>query len=498
MKSRLNRRKFLAGAGVVIGLPYLESLESRASAAVSCDSRQRFIAGFLPCGIHMPDFTPTTAGKGWVAPYILSPFADAKLLSKISIITGIDYQDTAEPADPPGGHGSGTGAFLTLRPVNGNLKDPNRTSIDQRIATETAACKRPLASLQLGIKTLGDGCDSTSCNFLENISWTNDAPNPNVTDPVAAFNRIFTGFMPMAAGAAPPAVNVDAERRKFIRTSILDQVLGEATSLQTVLGKNDKLKVDELMSSIRELETRIQNLDSSGGGGGGMCVKPGMPTLTATSPYKDLLPVMLDLAVLALQCDVTRVLTFMFARGSSMVDFAFLPSIGTTTLHHTTSHHGSDQTKIQKLREIGKWEMLQWANFLTKLDAITEPNGKTLLDNSLAYLNSEISDGDAHRKYDMPVVLAGTAGGKLKVDGTHYNYYPNMTFPRENVGGRSAAQNKGLGLGPPSPLTKPTGGAAPTGVHGSKLFVSMMNAFGIADQTFGIGGATGPLPEIMV
>ncbi|MEO5770114.1 MAG: hypothetical protein ABIS92_17295, partial [Polyangia bacterium] len=167
------------------------------------------------------------------------------------------------------------------------------------------------------------------------------------------------------------------------------------------------------------------------------------------------------------------------------------------SLHHTVSHYRGD-ADIKKLREIGRWEMQQWANFLTKLDKITEPNGKTLLDNSLAYLNSEISDGNAHRKFDMPIVLAGSAGGKLKVDGTHYNYYPKMTFPRVNVGPRSAADAKGLGLGQPSPLTKPSGGAAPQGVHGSKLFVSMMNAFGIADQTFGTGSETGPITDLMV
>ena len=497
MNSRLSRRKFLRGTGVAIGLPYLESLESRASAAVACDSRQRFIVGFLPCGIHMPDFTPTTAGKGWTPPYILEPFK--ALQSKIAVITGIDYQDTAEPKDPPGGHGSGTGAFLTLRPVNGNTKDPNRTSLDQRIAAETSACRRPLSSLQLGLKTAGDGCDGAPCSFLESISWSKDTPLPNITDPGAAFTRIFTGFMPMAPGATPPPVNAEAERRKFIRTSILDQVLGEATSLQTVLGKNDKLKMDELLNSIREVEKRIQNLGtSSGGGGGSMCMMPAKPTLTDASPYQDRLAIMLDLAALALQCDVTRVLTFMFARGSSMVDYRFLPSIGTTALHHTLSHHHKDSGTVKKLREIGRWEMQQWANFLTKLDGATEANGKTLLDNSLAYLNSEISDGDAHRKFDMPVVLAGTAGGKLKVDGTHYNFYPKMTFPRSFVGPRTDAEAKSLPLGQSSPMTKPKAGEMPQGVHGIKLFVSMMNAFGIDDQTFGDGSATGPISELMV
>jgi hypothetical protein len=497
MKSRFSRRKFLGGsAGVAIGLPYLESLDPNAEAAVACESRQRFIVGFLPCGIHMPDFTPTTAGKDWKPPYILEPFAD--LQKKIAIITGIDYQDTAEPKDPPGGHGSGTGAFLTLRPVNGNTKDPNRTSIDQRIAAETAACKLRLSSLQLGLKTPGDGCDGAPCSFLESIAWSKDTPLPNITDPAAAFNRIFTGFTPMMPGAMPPAVDAAAERRKFIRTSILDQVKSEAEALQKVLGKNDRLKMDQFTTAIREVEMNIQNLGTSSGGGGAMCMMPGKPTLGDTAPYKDRLAIMLDLAALALQCDVTRVLTFMFARGTSMVDFAFLPSIGTTALHHTVSHHRKNESNIKKLREIGRWEMQQWANFLTKLEMTSDGNGKTLLDNSLAYLNSEISDGDAHRKFDMPIVLAGSAGGKLKVDGTHYNYYPRMTFPREFVGGRTAAEQKGQPLGQSSPLTKPTAGQAPTGVHGSKLFVSMLNAFGINDQTFGIGGETGPISDLMM
>lgn len=494
MKSRVSRRKFLGGAGVAIGLPYLESLDPQAHAAVACDSRQRFIVGFLPCGIHMPDFTPTTAGKGWKPPYILEPFAE--LQSKIAVITGIDYQDTAEPKDPPGGHGSGTGAFLTLRPVNGNTKDPNRTSIDQRIAAETSACSRPLASLQLGIKTTGEGCDGAPCSFLESIAWSKDSPLPNITDPGAAFARIFAGFTPLPPGTTPQ-VDPQAERRKFIRTSILDQVKSEAESLQKVLGRTDKLKMDELLNSIREVEQRIQNLGMPSGGGG-TCMMPAKPTLTDSSPYQERLAIMLDLAALALQCDVTRVLTFMFARGTSMVDFAFLPSIGTTARHHTLSHHHKDPGTVKKLREIGRWEMQQWANFLTKLDKTTEANGKTLLDNSLAYLNSEISDGDAHRKFDMPIVLAGTAGGKLKVDGTHYNYYPKMTFPRTFVGPRTDAEAKGLGLGQQSPLTKPVAGVEPQGVHGSKLFVSMLNAFGIADKTFGIGSETGPISELMV
>jgi hypothetical protein len=468
MKSRFSRRKFLAGTGVAIGLPYLESLDPRAQAAVSCNARQRFIACFVPCGINMPEFTPATTGKNWTAPYILSPLEPVR--SKIAVLTGIDYEMTAHPAAPPGGHGAGTGSFLTMMPVHNNATNPLRTSLDQRIATDTAACGRPLPSLQLGVTVPANGCDGApSCSFLECISWSKNNPLPNIVDPGAAFDRIFAGYKPMTAGTTPAAAAAEADRRKLVRTSILDRVIAETTSLQTDLGSADRAKMDELLTSIRSLETRIQTLDSSGGGGG-TCTVPAKTTVTNTAPYQTRVPIMLELAALALQCDQTRVITFMFGRGTSNQDFSFL--LGSTVQHHPTSHHGGNAENLRKLKEIGHWEMDQWATFLKRLDGMTEAGGKTVLDNSLAYFNSEIGDGNAHTHYDFPIVLAGSAGGKLKVDGSHY-MYTKMSFPR--------------------PIVGPMGGP-----HGIKVFVSILNAFGIPDQTFGDGSATGPLPELMV
>jgi hypothetical protein len=167
---------------------------------------------------------------------------------------------------------------------------------------------------------------------------------------------------------------------------------------------------------------------------------------------------------------VTRVITFMFGRGNSMQDFAFLFD-GESTPHHLTSHHGNNAWNLTKLKEISRWEVNHVATLLKRLDQTQEADGRTILDNTLAYFNSEISDGNVHRKYDMPVLLAGSAGGRLKVDGTHH-MYTRMNFPRPNLG--------------------PSGGP-----HGIKLFVSIMNAFGIPDQTFGDGTASGPLTELL-
>lgn len=474
-RSRLSRRRFLGSAAAVIGLPYLPSVVERdAEAAASCVNIQRFIALFVPNGIYMPDFTPTTTGKDWAMPYILQPLEPIR--SKIAVITGVDYQDTAEPSDPPGGHGSGTGAFLTMMSaIASNAQNPDRISLDQKIAQGTAACGRPLPSLQLGLTCRGDGSDKVpNLAFIETISWAANKPLPFRDDPQQNFDRIFAGVQ-VGAGAQPDAAAVaDAARRQVLRTSVLDHVLGEAESLKLDLSANDRLKLDQYLTSVRELEQRIQNL----GKGGVTCAKPAAPTVKSTSPYEQRVPITLELAALALECDATRVVSFMFGRGNSMQDYAFLFN-GESTPHHLTSHGRN----YEKLREIGHWEMNQVATLLKRLDQGQEADGRTILDNSLAYFNSEISDGNGHRKFDMPIVLAGSAGGKLKVDGSHLNYYPDMKFPRPTIGPNGSMKSQ-LASG--------------QGVHGIKLFVSMMNAFGIPDQTFGDKSAQGPIPELMV
>lgn len=454
---RTSRRRFLGSAAAVIGLPYLPSVvERHAQAAESCASPQRFIAFFVPNGIHMPEFTPSTAGKDWAMPYILQPLEPIR--NKIAVVTGIDYQQTAG-GEPPGGHGSGTGSFLTMMPVNGNDKNPARISLDQKIAKATAACKRPLASLQLGLTVRGDGSDHVpNIAFIETISWDANKPLPFKDDPQANFNRIFEGVDPSANAA-------DVARRQALRSSVLDHVLGEAESLKVQLSSGDRIRLDQYLTSVRELETRIQNL------GGASCAKPAAPTVTSEAPYEQRVPITLELAALAFECDVTRVISFMFGRGNSMQDFAFLFD-GESTPHHYTSHHQGKADALEKLKQIGRWEVDHVATFLKRLDKIQEADGSTLLDNTLAYFNSEISDGNFHPKYDMPVLLAGSAGKKLKVDGSHY-MYTQMKFPRPTIG--------------------PKGGP-----HGIRLFVSILNAFGIPDDTFGDGSAKGPLEDLLV
>jgi hypothetical protein len=450
----------LGGAAAVIGLPFFESLGwRRALAQTAAAAPMRFMAVFVPNGIHMPDWTPTTTGTGWAMPHILAPLES--LRSKIAVISGLDHEKTAHPGSPPGDHGAGTGAFLTMRPVFGNGKDPNRTSIDQVIAQQSpGTAGRPLPSLQLGLKvaTNGgtDGAPSTS--FLECISWNKDTPQPNITSAQTAFDRIFEGFSPQAS-------NADAQRRAALRASVLDTVAKQTQSLLLKLNAADRMKADQYFTSVRALETRIQSL----GSGSAECKKPGTPTVANTAPYSERLPVMFELAALAFQCDVTRVMTFMVGRSTSHEDFSFLT--GSTSEHHDTSHHVGNATKLAKLRQIGRWELEHYAKFLTRVDGMMEADGKTVLDNMAAYFSSEVADGNSHNKFDMPVLLAGNLGGKLKTGGYHFMYTP-ITFPRQTVG--------------------PSGGP-----HTGKVFISFANAFGIPITTFGDGAAKGPLTDIL-
>jgi hypothetical protein len=168
---------------------------------------------------------------------------------------------------------------------------------------------------------------------------------------------------------------------------------------------------------------------------------------------------------LAFQCDQTRVGSFIMARGTSMVNFSWL--LENAYEHHLISHHQNRSEAHQMLREIGRWEMQVFSNFLQKLDASIEADGKSILDKTLVYCSSEISDGNGHWKFDMPVVTAGSANGTFRADGSHL-MYTQMNFPRPTTGPRN-------------------------GPHTGRLMVSMLNALGINVDAFGY--STGNLNE---
>ena len=235
--------------------------------------------------------------------------------------------------------------------------------------------------------------DSYSCAYLRNISWAGPStPLPNVTDPGVAFDRLF--------GANTGATVEERLLRAQVQASILDRVRQDAQHLQARLGRDDQAKLDEYLTAVREVEQRVQAL------GTGTCEPPTRPASGLSLPEH--VAVMNELMVLALQCDITRVATFMVGPGGSNQTFPFL---GIPEAHHQLSHHQQDASALEKLYTIGRWEVEQFADLVRRLGQVPAADDQRLLDHTLAVFSSEIRDGDQHDHRNLPVLLAGRGGG---------------------------------------------------------------------------------------
>lgn len=399
MKRALSRRAFLGGgAGLMLSLPWLEAMVPRKAHAAD-GVPLRFLAIYLPCGIHMPDWTPTTDGPDFTLPYILEPLAEVR--SDILVLSGLD--NLAGEFNAPGDHARGTGCFLSCHLVNLSETDiQNGTTIDQLYADHLGTAT-PLSSLQLGTaggSNVGN-CDSGySCAYSHNVSWNGNTPLPKLTDPGTAFDLLFSGFDPTATAA-------EMARRKARRLSVLDYALSDAEVLKGKLGQTDRIKVDEYLDSVRELELRVQAESTAPA-----CELGAFDPNFADYPAQ--VKLMMDVMVLAMQCDRTRSITFMMENGGSNRDFGF---IGAPGGHHYLSHHNNLQENFDKLRVIDRWEIEQVAYLLAAMKNSVEGDG-TLLDNSFVFVGSEIEDGNSHAHRNMPVLCAGSLGGQITT-GTH-------------------------------------------------------------------------------
>lgn len=404
----LHRRAFLRGAGVAMGLPLLDAMIPSMARAQDMPAapRSRFFAFYVPCGIHMASWDPATEGADFDLPPILAPMADYR--DRMLILGGL-HNRPARP-DGPGDHAAGTGSFLTaahcFKTEGADIS--NGISLDQLIANRVGQGHR-FPSLVLGAEGGGNagGCDSGySCAYSRNVSWL-DATTPAAkqVNPRAVFNRLFGA----TADGLPPEL---VARKRHYRQSVLDYVLADATRLRSKLGATDKRKVDEYMTGVRELERQIELTEQQACDPG---VEPGR-----ADNFAGTITQMIDLAALAFECDLTPVVTFMLGNGGSNRPF---PWLGIAEGHHQLSHHQGNPDNHAKLEAIDIWEMEQMAYLCGKLDAIQEANG-TALDNTAIFFSSEIEDGNSHSHFDMPIMIAGGAGGQL-AGNNHIRYAGN-------------------------------------------------------------------------
>ena len=416
-KSRISRRMFLGGsAAVAIGLPFLESLVPRRARAQAVTAPKRMIFYYVPCGINgstRGDFWPTDTGTNYTLTSMLQPLASLK--GDFTFVTGLE-NPLAKP-DGPGDHASGTGAFITCEhPFKSDSMVMLAPSADQLAAAQIGKATR-LPSMQLGMdggSAAGD-CDSGySCAYSRNVSWADaQTPLPKLTSASQVFDQIFAGFDPTATAA-------QRDKRRAYQKSILDAAIGDATSLQARLGKTDKAKLDEYLTGIREVERELTTTDTA------TCTMPARPATSTDFPTQ--VKTMSDLMVLAMQCDATRIITFMLGNAASNRVYS---NLGITRGHHDISHHMSAPANLAMLQQIGTWELQMFAYLLGKMKAVTE-GAQTMLYNSSVFFSSEISDGNRHNHDDMPVLLAGNGGGAF-TPGKHVLYAPTSHTKTSNL-----------------------------------------------------------------
>jgi len=396
----MSRRALLRGAGVAIALPVLESMIPNSAAAQTMRPK-RFQVFYTPNGTIMEAFVPAQAGEHFEMSPILKSLEPFR--KNVTVISNLQQVQATSLGDGSGDHGRACGTHLTACHVKKSEGYDLRSgvSMDQLIA-EKIGQDTQLTSLELGIdpNSLVGSCDEGySCTYTNTMSWrTPTTPMPVANNPRDVFERLFGDGENL-----DKASRLAALRR---RASLIDFVMEDTTRLSGKLGANDKQKVEEYLDSVRDIEKRIQVAEQK--------TDVQLPDFTRPAgvpdSFEDHVKLMIDLQVLALQTDSTRVTTFMIGRELSARSY---PEIGVPDAHHAMSHHGGNAEKIAKLTKIGAYHMSMLTYQMKRLQETKDADG-TLLDNTLIIAGPSFGHSNNHDHLDLATVVAGglTKGGR--------------------------------------------------------------------------------------
>jgi hypothetical protein len=437
----LQRRTFLRGAGAAVALPFLDAMTPAGvlKAAPLPAGKTRFIAieevhGLAGCqdwAAKKHLYAPAQVGKNFelVADNPLKTLEAYR--EYLTIISNTDVRQAEAFTLPEigGDHFRSSAVFLTQsHPKQTQGSDIwCGTSMDQLYAKKFGQ-DTPMPSMQFCIESLDQagGCTyNYSCAYTDSISWASpNEPLPMIRDPRVAFDMLF--------GSGSSAEDRAARRKS--RRSILDWIQGEVASVRKELGTTDKTRLDRYLDNVREIERRIQAIEARNSSGEEREL-PGAPVGVPDS-FSEHMRLMFDLQVLALQSDMTRIITFKTGRDSQNRVF---PESGSDQPFHPASHHGNREEKIVEFNKINKYRVSQVAYLLEKMKTTMEGD-QSLLDTSLVVWGSPMADANVHNHRRCPLFLAGKANGMLE-GGVHLKAADGT--PMANV---MLTLLKGLGL----------------------------------------------------
>ena len=406
-KKALPRRTFLRGAGAVLALPLLDAMIPSLTVAADTPANparlRRLGFVYMPMGCDGTRWTPPGADKLDDLSPSLAPLAPVK--EKIAVISNLELRNAY-----PGTHATSNSSFLSAAKAKRTESTDYYlgTTVDQ-IAAQQIGRSTQLPSLELSMDLLSvvGQCDNGyACVYQNNLSWSSPTtPLPAEAHPRIVFENLF--------GEGGTAAERRAAMKK--RASLLDSVTEEITRLQNKLGPADQAKVRQYLDTVRDVERRIGQAEAN-------AKENPLPDLDrpqgVPASYADHARLMFDLQMLALQGDITRVVTFQLAREASNRQYT---EIGVTDPHHPLTHHGNDPVKIANMAKINRFHVSLFAEFLEKLQATPEGDG-SLLDHVLYLYGSGMGNPNLHDHVNLPIIVAGGAAGNMR-GGRHIRYH---------------------------------------------------------------------------
>ena len=396
----LPRRTFLRGLGTAIALPVLDAMAPAFASQLPGKAPVRMGFVYVPNGMDIRNWTLDYEGKLQGLSRIMAPLEPYK--DDMIVFGNLTHNNGRALLDGAGDHGRCCGSYLTgVQPKKTAVDIHCGISCDQIVANHIGSQTR-FPSLELGMedaRQAGD-CDSGySCAYTNNLAWRSETQAlPPILDPRALFERLFGAD----AGLTPEQ---KARRNKF-RRSILDFVTDDTKKLEGNLGPTDKRKLDEYLSSIREIERQLERAEKDNAQ-----IDPHMPKpYGVPADFAEHFKLMTDMLTVALQADLSRVFTFLVTREGTSRSYR---ELGIPDGHHPLTHHRNDPVLMEKVSQINTYHVKQFAGWVEKLKSIKEGNS-SLLDNSMIVYGAGLTDGNRHNHEDLPTVMLGKGGNYFK------------------------------------------------------------------------------------